>query len=171
MSLVVFGKYYNFGEALVVHASLHAAGYQPSFHNYHHAHMSYLSLIALGGLIILIPDHQLEDARKLTKDLEDQPAQDHDPISFRKFGRWKRSIFGSFAMVIGLFPLFLFLIFVPARFLILLITILVLILAAFGSSLLGLVLIYCYLLVPISILLHAEYIAIPKLNRSRANEP
>ena len=104
MGLVIFERYYNIGEALVVFSALEAAGFYPSWHNYQHAHIAYLEIIAFGGLIINIPKSQHEAAHTFLRQCKSMPKLEGDPIPDRKFGMWRNVL----AMLLFKSPLFLF---------------------------------------------------------------
>ena len=104
MSLVIFGKYMSIGKALVTFSALEAGGFHPTYHNYHHAHIAYMQMIAFGGLIIKIPEQEFEDAKAWIIHLQESPKLEGDDILERKFGMWRHTLaISSFHS-----PLFLF---------------------------------------------------------------
>ena len=105
MSLVIFNQYMSIGKALVTFSALEAGGFHPSYHNYYHAHIAYMQMIAFGGLIIQIPEHEFEDAKAWIIHLQERPELEGDDIPERKFGMWRHTL----AMVSFNSPLFVFL--------------------------------------------------------------
>ena len=70
MSLVIFERYNNIGEALVAYAALEAAEFHPSWHTYHQGYLNNFELLAIGGLIIHIPFSEFDDAQSWLKGLK-----------------------------------------------------------------------------------------------------
>jgi len=107
MAAIIFRQYYNLPEAHVEFATLEAGGFHPTFHNQHHGVLNALSLIAFGGLIILIPEPEYEAAKTFLNDMQSTDVlQDYEPIPERRFGKWKTGTF--FALLSGFFlPFFL----------------------------------------------------------------
>ena len=104
MGLVIFDRYNNIGEALVVFSALEAAGFYPSWENYHHAHIAYLQIIAFGGLIINLPKNEHEAAHTFLRQCKSLPKLEGDDLPNRKFGMWRNVL----AMLSFKSPLFLF---------------------------------------------------------------
>ncbi len=90
--MVIFKKYNNISEALVVFSALEAAEFHPSWHNYHHAHIAYMQMLAFGGLIILLPASEVQDAKAWLAYLGENPVQDGDDLPRRKYGMWKHAL-------------------------------------------------------------------------------
>ena len=157
MSLVVFGHYMSIGEALVVNSALQAGGFQPSFHNYHHAYNNFLQMLTLGGLIILIPKQELNEAEKWIQQLRKNSINEATPITSRKYGMWKRASVFTFLST-GLFlPLFLF---IPILF--------ALTICGFLLFATDIILVHFFPYFALAfffslMILHIKYIALPKL--------
>ena len=155
MRAVIFGQYNNLPEACVIFSVLEAGGFHPSFQNYHHAHIAALQLLAFGGIILIIPEQELVSAKKFLTDQQAAPITDFDPIKTRRFGMWKRATLFGLA-----FNIFLPLYFLAPELL------LVIWLAAMAYNGLDLdIFTITWIFVPI-LLLHAKYIAVPKLREN-----
>ena len=152
MKSVIFKRYNNLPAACVDFSTLEAGGFHPSFNNYHHAHVSALQLIAYGGIIIVIPEQEYRDAKSFLTDMQKTPLTDFDPIKPRRFGMWKRAT--AFGLSFGIF--------LPIYFL----TPELLLIIWFGAMVYNGVefdiLTTIWAFIPL-MLLHAKYIAVPKL--------
>ena len=89
--MVIFKRYNNIGEALVAFSALESAEFHPSWHNYNHAHIAYMQMLAFGGLIILVPSSELVDAKLWIRQLQQNPKQDGDNLPTRKYGMWRHN--------------------------------------------------------------------------------
>lgn len=152
MRAVIFGHYNNLPEACVIFSVLQAGGFHPSFQNYHHAHIAALQLLAFGGIILLIPEQELASAKIFLADQQSAPITDFDPITPRRFGMWKRATLfglasGIFLPLYFLTPELLFVIWLVAM--------------VFNGLDFDIITVF-WAFVPL-ILLHAKYIALPKL--------
>lgn len=159
MSLSVFRRYNNIGDGLVEFSALQAGGFSPVFQNQHYAYTASLEMLALGGLIILLPDSQTHDARNYLTSLKAEPLEDFDPVPEEKYGQWiKASVLG------GLSGAVLPMVFLPLLFLPSVLLLLVGIILIFVDN--GLVR-FCglSLLVLGLILMHARYIALPRIRK------
>lgn len=162
MRAVIFGRYNNLPEACVIFSVLEAGGFHPSFQNYHHAHISALQLIAFGGIILTLPEQELRSAKDFLADQQAAPITDFDPIKPRRFGMWKRATLFGFASGI----------FLPIMFLApeLLMVIWIIDMVFWVSDIVdtGLeveIFAGVWVFVPL-MLLHAKYIAVPRLRES-----
>ena len=156
MSLSVFRRYNNIGDGLVEFSALKAGGFDPVFQNQHYAYAFSLEMLALGGLIILLPDSEADEANEYLTSIKSEPLDDYDPLPEKKYGQWvKASFVGGLS---GLLPmLFLPILFLPSFWLLIAGVILVLIDNAL-SRICGI-----SLLIIAPILLHARYIALPRM--------
>jgi len=153
---VIFRRYNSLAEGCVVYSALEAGGFHPSFQNYHHAHVAALYLLAFGGIILTLPEQEIESAEQFVKALQSAPIEDFDPIKLRRFGMWKRgTLFGL------TFSIFLPLFFLPPEILLLIW------LGDFVYNNFQFNLLMSYWLFIPLILLHAKYIAVPKLREKQ----
>ncbi len=155
MKSVIFKRYNNLPTACVDFSTLEAGGFHPSFNNYYHAHISALQLIAYGGIIIIIPEQEYHKALAFLKDMQQTPMTDFDPIAPRRFGMWKRGT--VFSLASGIFLPIFFL----APELLLVIWVALFIYDEFHFRAIA----SFWLFMPL-ILLHAKYIAVPKLRET-----
>jgi hypothetical protein len=170
MSLVILKRYNNVGEALVAFSSLQAGGFNPSFHNYHHAHIAYLEMLAFGGLILLIPEQEYEHALTFVNSARAVEPLEFDPLPVRKYGRWKFALLFSMGAQGGLTIFLAMCIFIRFKFILLIALMLGVADLAFGGRPSELLVWFILFLFPVAMLLHAEYVAVPRLQRSQANE-
>jgi len=164
MGALIFRRYNNLPPALVEYSALQSAGFNPSFHNFHHAHNAALELLALGGLIILLPESEIKDARQwIDQRQSENIITDYDPIREAKFGRWKTATFFSLCTTMSVFfPLLL----LPAEILFGLVFLIEIITVVITKEF-NIILFAAGLFIPL-LLLHAKYIAVPKLRRLRS---
>lgn len=157
MSLTVFQSYNNIGDGLVAFSALKAGGFDPVFQNVHHAYAASLHMLALGGLIILLPEAQHDEAGEYIATLPDVASKDYDPIQTRSYGQWiKGTVFGT--AVFGVFPLPLY--WLPPLWLGLMGVILI-----FIDSLIAKSLGVSFMVMSV-LTWHAKHIAIPRLRKS-----
>ncbi len=90
--MVIFKRYNNIGEALVAFSALQSAEFRPVWHNYYHAHIAYMQMLAFGGLIILLPASEVQAAKTWLAHLRKNPAQDGDDLPKRKYGMWRHTL-------------------------------------------------------------------------------
>lgn len=105
MSLKLFSSHYNYGEALVAFSALEAGGYHPVFGNIHYCTMSFMEMEALGGVQILLPQHEHNDAKTWMTYIVKHPIKDFDPLPYRPYGRWFQVSTASFLAGFALLPL------------------------------------------------------------------
>lgn len=165
MSATIFRRYLKIGEAEVAYSALQAGGFHPSFHNYHHAHYAYLEMIALGGIIVMLPKNEIHDAKEWLSYLQSRPNENYDPIFTQNYTMWKRS--SALCLGMGfLFPLPI--LFLPPLLLLIIFSI-IFICSLFAASLAFTFALF--FLVPTLILTHAHYIALPRIQRNTPHEP
>lgn len=143
MGLVIFRRFNDVGQAGIVFSALESGGFHPSWNNYHHANLSNIEMIAFGGMIILLPETEVDDAKIWLENLKNQPILEGDEIPEKKKGLW---------YVITSRPLLLL-----ALWLILLNVI------VFSGGSGPLFALTAMAIIPLSFLLHAKYIAVPKI--------
>ena len=170
MSLVILKRYNNVGEALVAFSSLQAGGFNPFFHNYHHAHIAYMEMLAFGGLILLIPEQEYEYALIFVNSARAVEPLEFDPLPVRKYGRWKSTLLflvGARGFLVILAAMYIF---IRPKYLLLI----ALLIGAAGLAQGGrpseILLWFIIFLFPVAILLHAEYVAVPRLQRNQSDE-
>ncbi|GEM_PF-5081580 len=213
MALVIFRKYLEIGEALIAFSALESAGFHPSWHNYHHAHIAYMKMIAFGGLIIMMPETEIGPARAWLRDVRQAPQIEGDDIPERKYGMWRNTFTiaafsgpaalfipfvwvkwwkyglglllftGLLALGFGLqspgfrmMAFWLVLATISAFGIVLALLPPLLLLGLWGIGLIALIVLYglspefiaySYLLIPIGILLHAKYRAMPRAQSAK----
>ena len=160
MGVVLFRNCNSLPEASVLFSCLEAGGFHPTFQNYNHANIAALQIIAFGGIGITIPQQELQEASAYIQFCEDsaiEAIEDFDPIAERRFGKWKSGTLLTFAS--GVFLPYYFL---PAE---LLLFIWISFFAWGGFQIID---IASMDLLFALILLHAKYIALPKLRKPNA---
>lgn len=70
---VVLERYSSIEEAMVVYSLLHANGVGASLENWHHAQNDWFLVHALEGVAILVPQHELEEAKDILSTILNEP--------------------------------------------------------------------------------------------------
>lgn len=71
MAMVKIYNSTNLSEIAVIKSKLEAAGLHPFVQNHEHAQMMHVVTLALGGINILVPDYEADDALELILDKTD----------------------------------------------------------------------------------------------------
>ena len=149
MGLVIFKRFNDVGQATIAFSALESAGFHPSWNNFHHAQMANIEMIAFGGMIILLPDTEVPDAKIWLENLQNRPLMDGDEIPEKKKGLW---------YMITSRPLLLLVLWLVQMNAIMFLR---------GPK--PLFVLTALAIVPLSFLLHAKYIAVPKMERRRTH--
>lgn len=158
--LTPFRAFNNIGEGLVALSALKAGGFTPVFQNEHYAYMQSLEMLALGGIIIMLPDAQHEEAHDYMRFLAETTVETGEPVAHKKHEGWlKSSVFAGLVMPF-LLPILAPMTFFPVIWLCVVGLILVCLDHIF-LRMLGIA-----LLTMSPILLHAQYIALPRMRKS-----
>ena len=166
-------KHYNsFGAAYADFSALKASGLHPEFSNYDMAHLHSLAMLAFGGLIIKIDDHERDHAIAVLDLCQRQEMsleiKDEDILPNRRFGCWKRGTFFGFMALIPLPLLFFF----PKAIYVFIFCFILSGLYWVNSDD-GIIELFLFISLLMSIplmLLHAEYIALPRLRKKPNTE-
>ena len=150
MGLVIFKRYSDIGEATIAFSALEAAGFHPSWQNYNHANLANIEMIAFGGLIVQLPASEVADAKAWLSELREQPTQGGDAIPPKKRGLWHW--------------------FVSKPLLLVAIWLVVLNAIIFMDGSKPLFMLVALLIIPLSFLLHAHYIAVPNSKRRQQGD-
>lgn len=169
MSFVIFRRYGTFPDAMVDFSLLKAHGYTPIFNNYHHASLDFFLMEALGGLIIMLPEQDIEEAKALIESSIPIPEEEYEPVKPDKKNRFKSAIF----MVLHLFsPLWLFLFLPPLLIIVLAAVSLIFMVPVFigaeANGKIAIVSIYALVVGWAALQSHAKYIALPRLKQARS---
>lgn len=165
MSLVNFSTHNNLAEASVNYSCLKAGGFHPNFQNYNHANLVALYILAFGGIILQLPNNEVEGAQAYLAQIREQPLQESDPIIRRKYGMWKRSVlFACLSYSIGFGSISTALLMVGFIFLTPELLCFFAIPFIIWGVMKGQILAIIWLFFPL-MLLHAKYIALPKLRQ------
>jgi hypothetical protein len=163
MSLVIFSRHNNLPEAAVTFSCLESGGFHPNFQNYNHANIAALYILAFGGIVVQLPEQEVEAAEKYLKIMRTIPLKEDEPIERSKRGMWKRSILFAGCGTFDLAFLILASVFLRPEIITIGISALA-VWAVYNGYLYAIV----WLFFPL-MLLHAKHIALPKL-RQRQNE-
>lgn len=158
MTLVLGHTTNNPTEAVVLMNELVAGGFNPVIFDYHHGHIAIGNIMALGGFRVMLPEQEIQAARDFVQARRE--ITNFDPIPQRYF----IDIFR--ATILSINPLFPMCLLPPIALLILWIGLISL--AAFFTNYsvwVG-ILENSYLLCIISILMHAKYVALPRMRNA-----
>ena len=78
MSLVLAHKTNNPANAMVIFSLLENGGFHPMFQNYHHGYIAIGYLGALGGINIMLPEQEVDDAKSFVSSVKE--IEDFDPL-------------------------------------------------------------------------------------------
>ena len=157
---VVFATYQELGRAAIAYSALEAGGFHPVMADYQHANNAAMYILALGGIRIMLPEHELPDAIAWMTYLKTQEIPADEPIPKRRFGQWFRATVMGLA-IFTFIPLF----FIPP---------IILFALWFASIILFIILgnlewadftFFFW----VALLLHARYVAGPKILKGNAD--
>ena len=160
--------YNDWSQALVMTSCLESYGLHPLIQDQHQLQVNPFKIIAFGGIRIFLPQDEIMLAREILAIQADLEITDYDPIEPIIWRRKFKALLFSHDVI------FAFIIFIPALFVALLWLAWGLYIAIAGSwdhsSLLSergifTLLAWAMNFIPVTILLHAEYVAVPRLRR------
>ena len=164
----ILRRYNNFAPAFADYSALQASGLHPQFSNYHIAHLKSLNMIIYGGLIMRIDarerDHAIAILQACERGEMSLDFDKADELPHRRFGRWKRgTIFGLLSYLAVPLPMF----FPKAKYVFIFFLVMSgLYWANGGDDIIETILFIGTLLAIPLMLLHAEYVALPRLRQN-----
>ena len=135
-------------------SALRSGGFHPLLAEYTHANNAAFYILALGGIRVLLPEHEIDDAKAWMAYLRSQALPAETGIKPRKYGRWIRGTV-LFSSTFNFLPI----LFIPPLILYALWFCVVIVEILFTGEAWGTFFAGFFVL----LLLHAKYIAGPKL--------